>query len=725
MDKDNLVRALEKQIHEAVTEKSILEVIAAEDELQYRGDTDTLWNDKRNHFAKDSEQEREPPGVKLTRVRCNTISSRLINMLLPSNERAFESDPSPEQDELYDQIKANVSDQVIQMAQMEGQEVPREEIDKAIREALKETEDQEYRKAKRMQRVIDDQLHECRFTKSGRKVIRDAVRLGTGILKGPYNKQVERRKAQFANGATAIVIESKQIPAVRWVDWWNFYPHITEDIEKSEYAWESHFMTRTELRVLARQPGFDLDAVREVLEKDPGFGTLTNSITNRTRFTGLDSYKGRYVVWEGATILDRKTLEDCGVEIAEGMDELDSYLVEVWICDGKLLKLEAAPLEHDLRLPFYCFNLVKDETILFGPSVPFMCRGSARSVDATWNMALYNGSVSAGFQIVRKEGVIRATTGSTRVRGPTEWISQDDEGSVQNAIHFAALPVTIQHVLELHDRARANLDEEIALPLISQGDPTEAVPTFAGLSMKMNAANVHLRDTAVNWDDDLLGPVIQRMNEWNLLYNQREDIKGDFIIKTHGATKLVVRDMQIQHLLYALQLAANDPEFAAKVDRGAMIEKLVKMMDIDPDEILLDADELAQQKEAMANQPPPPEVMKVQLQQAELEFEKQKWEAEFAFRREDAEIRHAEMTRNDVVRLRQTDARILEKRMEMEMLMLELAHKGELKEMDLDQKERIAEMVQMHEDYRKSGDWQMWANEMEFKVARSPDGRGI
>lgn len=716
----------------AIREKLSFETRALQDEIQVYDDGDVVIS-KEDFLS--GENNQRLPKVHLTRTRVSQVYSRLVNLLLPSNERAFTMKPSPEQDEEIERITAEITSEVRETAQMEGADVPAKEIEGVVSQELKGVRQEAHAKARRMQRVIDDRLHECRFAKHSRRMLFDAVRLGTGVLKGPVKWAKETKKSRkLEEGVWQIDVQAKTQPAYTWTDYWNFYPHLTESIEASEHAYECHFYTRTQLRRLAKQPGFDSEAIAKLIKVDPSQGGLHQSLPNRIRLSGADAYRGRYVVWEGHRIIDREDLQVFGIDVPED-DTLTAFMCEVWFCDGKILKIDIDPLETEMRLPYLLYNIHKDSSVMWGLSIPYMCRDSQRSVDASWQMALYNGSLSAGFQIIRRAGVTQLAKNSRKVRGPTEWLVNDElqEGPVGNHIAFEVLPNTIEHILHLHDRSRANLDEEISMPLIAQGEPTEAQPTYSGLAMLMNAANVVLREMAVNWDDDVMQPAIQRLNEFEILYNERDDIKGDFDVQVHGATRLVVKDMQVQHLLYLLQIRAQDPELAAMMRTQDLIRGLFQNLDLPVDDILKTDEEMA---EDAANRGEDPMVA---IERERLELDKQKVQIEMdkaqlraqvemqGLEQKQAynEVYGEEMARNDAVRVRQTEIRVLEKQYDMEIEMLKLAQKGELAAMDADTKTRIAELRESTRRFMKAGELQMWANEMAFKAGPSPDGKGV
>lgn len=155
-----------------------------------------------------------------------------------------------------------------------------------------------------------------------------------------------------------------------------------------------------------------------------------------------------------------------------------------------------------------------------------------------------------------------------------------------------------------------------------QGDATQSVPTSSGLAMLFNAASIVMRRSASCFDDDVALPIMQRMYWWNMLYNNRQDIKGDYDIVPLGQSKMLVRDVQIQHMQSFLSMTTANPTFAPFVNAPECLKLLTNMLELPTDKVLNDINSVKQQ---MSQQPDPQallaqaNVQKTQAQAKELE----------------------------------------------------------------------------------------------------------
>ena len=66
--------------------------------------------------------------------------------------------------------------------------------------------------------------------------------------------------------------------------------------------------------------------------------------------------------------------------------------------------------------------------------------------------------------------------------------------------------------------------------------------------MLMGAANILLKDKVKDFDDCIVAPFIRSMFRWNMQWNPREDIKGDFEVVASGSQSLVAREVRAQQV---------------------------------------------------------------------------------------------------------------------------------------------------------------------------------
>jgi hypothetical protein len=196
-------------------------------------------------------------------------------------------------------------------------------------------------------------------------------------------------------------------------------------------------------------------------------------------------------------------------------------------------------------------------------------------------------------------------------------------------------------------------DQETGVPTIMQGEQGAAPDTVGGMQMLMNSANVVLRRLVKQFDDMVTRPHIRRYYDFNMMYNENEEVKGDFSIDARGSSALLVRDVQNQAFLNLLAAATN-PVFGMYLDAQKLFEKALQAQHIDPAEVFKSEDELEKIKEMQAQgqeEPPDPRIQAAQIRaeadMAKVQAQNQGDAAELKLRQsifqQEAEMRMVEL----------------------------------------------------------------------------------
>ncbi|MDP2876681.1 MAG: hypothetical protein Q8O00_10890, partial [Holophaga sp.] len=165
---------------------------------------------------------------------------------------------------------------------------------------------------------------------------------------------------------------------------------------------------------------------------------------------------------------------------------------------------------------------------------------------------------------------------------------------MKTALNFFTVPSNVQDLLMVA-KLMADWSDELTTPRFMGGDNAVggAAETASGLSMLMGAANIVIKGLVAQFDISVTRPHITWSYYWNMRFNPREDIKGDFVIKAIGSSALIARELQAEQMLKAIQMT-DSPRFHRYVkDRELLVEGL-KLMDLN---IPVRTEEEAQQYE--------------------------------------------------------------------------------------------------------------------------------
>ena len=586
--------------------------------------------------------------VNITRNKVNAAEARLIDILFPTDDRNWGIQPTPvpylskiakDEDPVQNEDGSPfVTD--------EGVQVEKRDIAQGVLEEARE-------RSNGMQDEIEDQLNETNYNSVNRDMVHDAVLYGTGVLKGPVILGKTRQKWSEVvddQGQVAQVIEMVEDlkPGAERVDPWDFFPDMqARSIDDAEFIFQRHYMSKKALRDLADKPGFLRTQIAEVLKQDADNSHTATHLQEMQSMAGISSMDNRrFEVWEYHGPVDKDDLIAAGVEVDED-DVFTDYNGVVWFSENRVIKAVINPADTG-EMPYCVFNWEGDDTTIFGVGIPFLMRSSQKVLNATWRMLMDNAGLSVGPQTVINSQVVRPADGNWRLTPHKVWELTDKNGSVNNVFGSFEINSHMTELIALFQYARQIADEETALPQIAQGEQGSATDTASGMSMLMNSANTMLRRVVKNFDDDVTRPFIKRMYDWNMQFNPKEDVKGDFCIDARGTSSLLVKEQQAVNLMNLMNISAS-PLLEPLTNTAALYRKVVSSMQIEADEIVKSTEEIELETQNMQKQMEAQQQAMMQAQQAQQQapagdpLAQQKLELEAQKMQMDAQLKGAQI----------------------------------------------------------------------------------
>lgn len=459
-------------------------------------------------------------------------------------------------------------------------------MDKAKAQAEKATEQ------------IEDWLTECQWHAETRKMIEDAARLGTGILKGPEPVMRTSRVAQVVGGMTALVIQSEIKPASKAISPWKFYPDpgCGENIHDGSYVWEVDSITPKALRELKGLPGYMDDMIDRVLKEGPGGKHKQDGVTYSQVKTQDDN---NFEIWYFYGEAQADDLKAAGVKLPEDQQDATVPAI-VTMVNNTAIRAALNPLDSG-EFPYDVMPWQRRTGMPWGTGVGKQINTPQRMLNAATRNMMDNAGLTAGPQIIIRKGAVTPADGRWTLTPRKIWYV--NEGADVNAVNQAFLGVNIPTMqVELNNIIQFALkmaEDVTGMPMMMQGQAGANTPdTVGGMQLVNNNANAVLRRIARMFDDKVTEPHIRRYYQWLMQYSDNEEAKGDFQIDARGSTALVERDIQNQAIMQMGALVMN-PAFG--IDPEKWIMEALKAQRLDPKRFQLDE----QKKAAMAQQPPP------------------------------------------------------------------------------------------------------------------------
>ena len=386
--------------------------------------------------------------------------------------------------------------------------------------------------ARRMEKLIHDEIDESSGSQELRNAIFESVLLGTGIIKGPFtfNKTLHRY-VKNEDGTRSYQPEQVKVPRLEFVSAWDFYPDPNaKNIEECEYVVHRHKLNKNQLRDLLDRPFFDKEAVLETLEDGPNYRnrTFETQIKNEDDANTYD--QDRFEVLEFWGCVDKKVLEESQIPIPEGMDDEKEMQINAWVTENRVLRMVVNPFKP-YRIPYNAFPYEKNPYSFFGIGVPENMKDAQQIMNGHARMAIDNLALSGSLVFDVDESALVAGQNMDVYPGK---IFRRQAGMPGQAIHGLKFPNTSTENMMMFDKFRQLADESTGIPSYSHGQTgvQSMTRTASGMSMLLSAANLNIKTVVKNLDDFLLKPLGEAYFQWNMQFYEGDlAIEGDLEVK--------------------------------------------------------------------------------------------------------------------------------------------------------------------------------------------------
>jgi hypothetical protein len=571
--------ALEAEWQEAESSKLFDERRFVRSLRQYRGQYDPEVK-ARIH------PNRSKAFIRLTRTKVKTYDARMMDIKFPSNEDkdwAIKPTPVPE---LNPEMIADIAGQ---MFEQNGGVMPTQS----------EVEDVVYKQADEMAAAMEteiaDQLDEFDYRTVIRNVVHSGHVYGTGVLKGPMVKIITQKRWHKVGDTWKQVNIKRMIPTAQFVSIWDIYPdQSAKRMKDARYVWQKHLFSKNNLYKLSLRDDFDGDAIRAFMDaykdgnaKYKQYEQDFREMSSNSESDGDTSppKKEKFEVHERWGFMDvedaRKLLPTVTDDVWLSMGP--EVACNIWMIDNIIIKAIVSPVEG-AEIPYYFYYFDKDETSIFGDGIPEIMRDPQQLYNASIRAMLDNAAIAAGPIIEANIDLLADGEDPTELF-PFRVFQRIGSGIDANtqAIRVTQLPSYTNEFLNLVQFFQTTADESTTIPRAMSGmDEMQgaAAKTATGMSMLMGAANITLKDQVHFFDEGVTRPFIKSMYFWNMEFNVKEHIKGDFNIEARGSKSLIAKEVKMEQINQFLALTSN--EYDQKyIKRDVLLRELAEVFDLD------------------------------------------------------------------------------------------------------------------------------------------------
>ena len=446
--------------------------------------------------------------------------------------------------------------------------------------------------AKRMQKKIHDQLEESGASKHLRSTSFEMALFGTGVMKGPFAIDKEYPNWDDEGEYDPVI---KTVPQVSHVSVWNFYPDPdANNMDEAQYVIERHKMSRSQLRALKKRPYFRDSVIEEVITRGENYEKLywEDDLSDYAPQHDID----RFEVMEYWGTVDIELLEEQEITIPKDLQELDELQANIWICNGRLLRVVLNPFKP-ARIPYMAAPYELNPYSFFGVGIAENMDDTQTLMNGFMRMAVDNAVLSGNLLIEVDETNLVPGQDLTVYPGK---VFRRQGGAPGQALFGTKYPNVSSENMMMFDKARQLSDESTGFPSFAHGQTGIAGVgrTASGISMLMGAAAGGIKTVIKNVDDYLLRPLGEGLFQFNMQFDFDPDIKGDLEVSARGTESLMANEVRSQRLMQFLGVTSN-PALAPFAKFNYIIREIAKSLDLDPDKVTNNMDEAAIQAEIM------------------------------------------------------------------------------------------------------------------------------
>ena len=630
-------------------------------------------------IKKNSQAGRSRVVVNIVRPKVDQAVARMCEILLPVDDRNWGIKPTP-----IPETKDMVGDQRPTVDPATGQPtgLTADQEAKAVTEAAKKS-------SEAMELSIDDSLTECGYNGESRKLVENGVRLGTGIMYGPFpSRQTSKVWISTDDGRQELQVNESVVAASMSMDCWDvwFDPACGNNHQRGRGFFIRRSVTRKELRCLVGLPGYDSDAIREVLRSNP-----TRVRVAETRVVRDIIQEDSYELWQYHGEIEPEEMQMLSERAGDPLEDV-TFGVLVIVNDKIIGAMES--WVADKTLPVDVWNWRKADDSPYGYGLPDELEHQQRVVNAAWRQVMDNGRTSLGGQIVMKKGMIIPQDSSYEITPNKVWLAKDDVEDVRSAFSVFEFNSHLEELLAIAQAAMQFADQETSMPQMMGGEKGSAPETVGGMVMLSNNANTVLRLRVKLYDDNVTKPHIGRYYDWKMVNDPDPNIKGDYEVDARGSTALIERDVQNQ-AMWNLANITNNPRYIPHLDDRKELTAILKAFKLDPESVMKPEDQVAQEMAAAAEQGAPADpraaAAEANLKAKEMDLADRKEQRAFDAQRleRDNELRRETLQYNreregSEAQIASTDAQLTR-----EIAIMKMDQDGNESQQDRESKERL------------------------------------
>lgn len=394
--------------------------------------------------------------------------------------------------------------------------------------------------------------------------------------------------------------------------WWT--PGVS-DIADAEVI-ERTKLTRADLNDLLDLPGYNHDAIRQVLLlygqggiNDDWDMTDSERAVMERRENPTMNRSGLISCLEYVGNIQGKMLRQYGMNEQQVPDEARDYYVQAWLIGRYVIKVQMSPSPRK-RHNYFITSFEKVPGTPVGNALPDVLADIEDVCNATLRSLVNNLAVSSGPQVVVNDDRLAPGENGEELFPWKRWhVTQDplnNSSSTQKPVDFFQPTSNAQELLAVFQAFYGMADDLSAIPRYLQGNGVGggAGRTASGLAMLMGNASKILQTVAANIDRDVVEPALMQLYDMLLLTDQSGLLTGNENIQVLGVTVATQKETQRARQLEFLQITNNpvDLQITGPAGRAEVLRAVSDGLGLNGAKIVPSGQDIANQQKQAALQ---------------------------------------------------------------------------------------------------------------------------
>ena len=440
---------------------------------------------------------------------------------------------------------------------------------------------------------LDTILTEGNFYKALAEFLVDLPLFPFACIKGPVVRIVPTLKWVDGRATTTMT------PRLFWNRvspfdiWWT--PGVT-DIEDAAVV-ERTRVTRADLNDLLDLPGYNTQAIREVLDlygrgglQDDWDMTDAERAVQENRENPMWNQSGMITTLEFHGNVQGRMLLDYGMGADLVPDPMRDYFVQAWMIGRYIIKVQLSPSPRK-RHPYFLTSFEKVPGTPVGNALPDILDDMQGVCNAALRSLINNLSIASGPQVVINDDRIANDADSEEMFPWKRWHVKDPAMSANTLkpIEFFQPQDNSQLLMAVYKNFSDIADDLSAIPkYLAGGNAGGAGRTASGLAMLMGNASKILQTVAANVDRDVFQPLLEGLYDMVMMTDTSGLLTGEENIKVMGVSVALQKETQRSRQLEFLQITANpiDSQILGPQGRANLLRAVSSTLGLDGQNII-------------------------------------------------------------------------------------------------------------------------------------------